>query len=441
MVAHRPDKAGCIAVSELWAAPWAATAVDATVAVPGSKSQTNRTLVLAAVAAAQGSGRSTINGALRSRDTDLMIGALRALGIDVSGSGADLEVGGSLAPAAATRIDCGLAGTVLRFVPPLAALGTAVVEFDGDEQARTRPIAPLLDALRSLGVDIDGDRLPFSVRGRGAVEGGTVHVDASGSSQFVSGLLLSGAAFTHGLTVVHTGTSVPSAPHIAMTVVMLREAGVSVEDTVPNQWQVRPGPISARHWIVEPDLSNAVPFLAAAVVTAGTVRVGGWPTSSVQPVDTVLGILKLLGSAVHQENSYIEVQGPADGYPGFEVDLHEVGELAPSVAALAALASPGSVSRLTGIAHLRGHETDRLAALSTEINALGGSCTEIDDGLVITAQPLHGGTWHSYADHRMATAGAIIGLRVPGVLIEDIGTTAKTLPDFPRLWTEMLGRD
>jgi len=425
--------------TELWAAPSVSAPVHAAVTVPGSKSQTNRTLVLAALAAAQGQGGSTISGALRSRDTNLMIGALQTLGIDIAGAGAELTVSGALAPGPQARIDCGLAGTVLRFVPPLAALSTAVVEFDGDEQARTRPIAPLLDALRGLGVDIDGDGLPFGVRGRGGVEGGTVHIDASGSSQFVSGLLLSGAAFNRGLTVVHTGTSVPSAPHIAMTVAMLREAGVDVDDTQANQWRITPGPIAARHWDVEPDLSNSVPFLAAAVVTGGAVGITGWPAASVQPDDAILGILKLLGSTVHQTDSRLEIRGP-QSYDGFEVDLHDVGELAPAVAALAALAAPGSVSRLTGIAHLRGHETDRLAALRAEITGLGGQCTETDDGLVIRATPLHAGTWRSYADHRMAMAGAIVGLRVPGVAVEDIATTAKTLPDFPGMWTKMVDR-
>ena len=425
--------------TELWAAPRAADPVHATVTVPGSKSQTNRTLVLAGLAAAQGGGASTISGALRSRDTDLMIGALRTLGLDVTGAGSELTVGGALAPGPHATIDCGLAGTVLRFVPPLAALSTAEVTFDGDAQARARPIAPLLEALGVLGVDITGSGLPFAVHGRGAVPGGTVAIDASASSQFVSGLLLSGAAFTDGLTVVHTGTSVPSAPHIAMTVAMLREAGVEVDDATANRWHVRPGPIAARHWVVEPDLSNSVPFLAAAVVTGGTVRIAGWPRVSVQPAGTILAILRLMGSIVQQSDSSLSVRGAAD-YGGFDVDLHDVGELAPAVAALAALAAPGSVSRLTGIAHLRGHETDRLAALRTEINGLGGACVETPDGLVITARPLHPGTWHSYADHRMAMAGAIIGLRVPGVEVEDIGTTAKTLPDFPELWTDMLGR-
>jgi len=418
-----------------WPAPSTPSPVHATVTVPGSKSQTNRALVLAALATPQGT--STISGALRSRDTDLMIGALRDLGVTVDGDDAELTVGGGIAPRPDVRIDCGLAGTVLRFVPPVAALSTETVMFDGDEQARGRPIAPLLDALRGLGVDIDGDALPFSVRGGGSVGGGTVEIDASASSQFVSGLLLSGAAFADGLTIVHTGESVPSAPHVAMTVSMLRDAGVDVDDTQANRWRVSPGPIAARHWSIEPDLSNAVPFLAAAVVSGGAVRITSWPGVSVQPADAIVAILEKLGSVVRHGSSYLEVKG-AQIYGGFDVDLHEVGELTPAVAALAALASPDSVSTLRGIAHLRGHETDRLAALCAEINGLGGQCEEIPDGLVITARPLHGGVWRSYADHRMATAGAIVGLRVPGVEVEDIGTTAKTLPEVPQMWADML---
>ncbi|WP_166909326.1 3-phosphoshikimate 1-carboxyvinyltransferase [Mycobacterium sp. DL440] len=424
-----------------WPAPSATTPVDATVTVPGSKSLTNRALVLAALATAQ--GPSTVIGALRSRDTDLMIDAIRSLGVSVTPAEHDdtaLTVSGRIAPAPDARVDCGLAGTVLRFVPPIAALGTASVTFDGDEQARARPISPLLNGLRGLGVDVDGDALPFAVRGRGAVAGGTVEIDASGSSQFVSGLLLSGATFTDGLTIVHTGTSVPSAPHVAMTVAMLRDAGVQVDDSVPNRWRVSPGPIAARAWHIEPDLSNSTPFLAAAIVTGGTVRIADWPSASIQPADTILGLLAKVNAAVHQRDSYLEVRG-AEGYGGFDADLHDVGELAPTVAALAALADVGSTSRLRGIAHLRGHETDRLAALTTEINGLGGDCSETEDGLLITARPLHGGTWRSYADHRMATAGAIIGLRVPGVQVENIETTAKTLPEFPLMWERMLAGD
>ncbi|WP_307787565.1 3-phosphoshikimate 1-carboxyvinyltransferase [Mycolicibacterium sp. S2-37] len=421
-----------------WPAPSTPTPVHATVTVPGSKSQTNRALVLAALATAE--GPSTITGALRSRDTDLMIDALRALGVEVECVDAvdsELRVAGRLAPPPDVRIDCGLAGTVLRFLPPVAALSTETVEFDGDEQARARPIAPLLAGLRNLGVDVDGDGLPFRVHGAGSVTGGTVEIDASASSQFVSGLMLSGAAFTEGLTIVHTGTSVPSAPHVAMTVAMLREAGVEVDDSRPNRWAVHPGAVAARHWAIEPDLSNSVPFLAAAVVSGGAVRVTGWPSVSIQPAEAILAILEKVGGVIRQADTYLEVQG-SRLYDGFEADLHDVGELTPAVAALAALATPGSVSRLSGVAHLRGHETDRLAALRAEINGLGGDCEETDDGLLITATPLTAGTWHSYADHRMATAGAIVGLRVPGVEIEDIGTTAKTLPRFPDMWTDML---
>jgi 3-phosphoshikimate 1-carboxyvinyltransferase len=426
-----------VSSTDSWTAPYATTPVHATVTVPGSKSQTNRALVLAGLAAAQGQGTSTISGALRSRDTDLMIGALSALGLRVDGTGSELTVSGRIAPGPNARVDCGLAGTVLRFVPPLAALADSVVEFDGDEQARARPIAPLLDALRVLGVRIDGTGLPFRVEGRGSVAGGRVAIDASGSSQFVSGLLLSAASFTDGLTVQHTGSALPSAPHIAMTIVMLRQAGVDVDDSVPNRWRVRAGAVAARHWEIEPDLTNAVPFLAAAVVTGGTVRITGWPATSVQPADNILSVLGKLNAVVTQTDSFLEVRGSAD-YDGFDVDLRAVGELAPSVAALAALATPGSVSRLSGIAHLRGHETDRLAALSAEINRLGGDCQETPDGLLITATPLRPGIWRAYADHRMAMAGAIVGLRAAGVRVDDIGTTGKTLPEFPQLWARML---
>jgi 3-phosphoshikimate 1-carboxyvinyltransferase len=427
----------------MWTAPTAPGPVHATVTVPGSKSQTNRALVLAALAAAQGVGTPTLSGALRSRDTDLMIGALQTLGLRVDGAGSELTVSGHIAPGPGARVDCGLAGTVLRFVPPLAALAESVVEFDGDEQARIRPIAPLLDALRGLGVQIEGNSLPFRVHGKGSLAGGTVAIDASASSQFVSGLLLCAASFADGLTVQHTGAAVPSAPHIAMTVEMLRQAGVDVDDSVPNRWQVRPGPVAARHWEVEPDLTNAVPFLAAAVVSGGAVRITGWPSTSVQPADDILQVFGKLNAVVVQNDSTLEVQGSkvqgSTGYDGFDVDLRAVGELTPSVAALAALASTGSVSRLSGIAHLRGHETDRLAALSAEINRLGGDCSETPDGLVITATPLRPGVWQAYADHRMAMAGAIVGLRVAGVQVDDIGATSKTLPEFPQLWARMLG--
>lgn len=406
--------------------------------MPGSKSQTNRALVLAALAAREG-GTSTVSGALRSRDTDLMIGALHALGFDVAGDGTDLTVSPGAGDGHTTTVDCGLAGTVLRFLPPVAALRAAPTVFDGDEQARARPIAPLLDALRSIGVDIDGQHLPFTVTGAGQVRGGEVGVDASGSSQFVSGLLLSGAAFARGLTAVNTADVLPSGPHVIMTVTMLREAGIAVDDSTPGRWHIDPQSIPAHHWSIEPDLSNALAFIAPALATGGTVRITGWPRQSTQPAPQIEDVVRQFAQTVSLTDDYLEVTGQT-GYGAVDLNLGEVGELTPTVAALAAVAEPGSVSILRGIAHLRGHETDRLKALAHEINALGGQCEETEDGLRIVATGLHGGVWGSYADHRMATAGALVGLKVPGVSVDDIATTSKTLPDFPGMWADMLAQ-
>jgi 3-phosphoshikimate 1-carboxyvinyltransferase len=418
-----------------WQAPVATQPVRATVAVPGSKSITNRALLLAALS----EGGGTLTGALRSRDTDLMIAALRALGVpmtvsdDGAGDGVTVEPHAGLTGPAA--VDCGLAGTVMRFVPPAAALADGEIRFDGDPRARERPMSTVLDALRALGASIEGDALPFTLHGKGSLPGGAVTIDASASSQFVSGLLLAGARYEAGLTVHHDGKPVPSLPHIDMTVRMLRETGVTVDDATPNTWRVEHGPLAARDWRVEPDLSNATPFLAAAAVTGGTVTVPGWPAETTQPGDAIGDILERMGCVVTRSAAGLTATGPAR-LSGVDIDLHDVGELTPTVAALAALADGRSVLR--GIAHLRGHETDRLAALVTEINGLGGAAHETEDGLAIDPSPLRSGTWHAYADHRMATAGAIVGLVVDGVEVDDIATTAKTLPDFAAMWQSML---
>ena len=420
-----------------WLAPTADSPLDATVVVPGSKSLTNRYLVLAALA----DGPVTLRGALRSRDTTLMADALRALGAGVDDAGPDWAI----TPATLTsgaEIDCGLAGTVMRFVPPVAALADGPVRFDGDEGARVRPMEPVLRALRALGVGVEDDGepgfLPFTITGRGSVRGGHVDVDASASSQFVSALLLAGARYEQGIEVRHVGANLPSLPHIEMTVAVLREHGVEVDDSRPDIWRVTPGPVRARDVVVEPDLSNASPFLAAALVAGGQVSVPGWPASSTQPGAQVPEIFaRLGGESTLSDDGVLTVRGTGQIH-GADLDLHDVGELTPTIAALATLAD--SPSRLRGIAHLRGHETDRLAALATEITRLGGQCEQTSDGLVITPRPMHGGRWLTYHDHRMATAGAIVGLRVPDVVVENVATTAKTLPDFAAQWQEMLGR-
>ncbi|GAA4866103.1 3-phosphoshikimate 1-carboxyvinyltransferase [Saccharopolyspora rosea] len=418
-------------MTQLWPAPTASGPVRATVTVPGSKSITNRALVLAALA----DGPSTLRAPLRSRDTELMAASLRALGVSVQVD----PTGDWLVTPAPLRgpaeIDCGLAGTVMRFVPPLAALADGRVDFDGDPRARERPLDAVLDALRALGADIDGTALPFRIRGAGKLAGGRVTIDASASSQFVSGLLLSAARFEQGVTVVHEGEPVPSLPHIEMTVAMLRDAGVVVEDDEPDTWRVEPGPIRALDLEIEPDLSNATPFLAAAAVTGGEVTIPGWPARTTQAGDAIRDILTEMGAEVRREPTGLTVTGPGV-LRAVDIDLHDVGELTPTVTALAAFAD--GPSRLRGVAHLRGHETDRLAALQRELNGLGGAVEQTDDGLIIRPRPLTGGEWHSYADHRMATAGAILGLRVPEVAVEDIATTSKTIPDFPGMWAAML---
>lgn len=413
-----------------WTAPVAQGPIQWTQPIPGSKSITNRAFILAALA----DSPSLLHNPLTSRDTDLMAQALRSLGVGVEAEGDDIRI--TPGELSGGFIDCGLAGTVMRFIPPVAALASGPVEIDGDEQARVRPMATMSQALRELGVEVSADTLPMTVTSTGVPAGGELTIDASGSSQFVSGLLLSAPRYEQGITVRHEGGTLPSMPHIEMTVAMLRQAGVEVEEG-ENWWKVHPGTIQGGTWKIEPDLSNATPFLAAALVTGGVLTVNDWPATTTQPGDAFRQIIMDMGATAEQTPEYFRAVGNPEGkLKGIELDMSQIGELTPTVAALAALAD--TPSRLTGIAHLRGHETDRLKALATEINNLGGDVTELEDGLEINPAPLHGGLWKSYADHRMATAGAIIGLRVEGVEVDDIDTTAKTLPGFAQMWEKML---
>jgi 3-phosphoshikimate 1-carboxyvinyltransferase len=462
-----------------WSAPVATGPVDAVVTLPGSKSITNRALVLAALA----DGPGLIRRPLRARDTLLMAAALQALGTGieeqaVASTDPDGTAGSSWrvtpclpgAPAAAQSrraaaaqanriVDVGNAGTVLRFVPCVAALTVNDVAFDGDPRARERPVGPLLTALRELGAVIDDQgrgALPFTVHGRGMLPGGAVTLDASGSSQLVSALLLAGARFDKGVEVHHQGPPVPSSPHVEMTLAMLRDAGVRVEVTGRDSWRVHPGPLRRRTVDVEPDLSNAGPFLAAALVTGGTVTIPGWPAETTQPGDALRDLLTAMGGACDLTAAGLTVRGSGT-IRGIAADLRDTPELATVLTALAALAS--SPSRFTGIAHIRAQETDRLAALAREINALGGQVAELPDGLVIKpralraaapsaaagsgSEPAGAGAAHvfaTYDDHRMVMAAAVLGLAVPGLRVANAATVAKTLPGFTQLWTAMLER-
>jgi len=428
-----------------WRAPTPTSPLAATLSLPGSKSLTNRELVLAALA----DGVSVLRSPLHSRDSRLMVEALRSLGTTIQ----EVPGAGSFGPDwkitpgelfGSTTIDCGLAGTVMRFLPPVAALALGPTTFDGDEGARRRPMATTISSLKALGVDVaDEDRgaLPFTVHGTGHVTGGALTIDASSSSQFVSGLLLAAARFDNGIDLTHAGERLPSLPHIEMTIEVLKNRGVTVTSPEVGRWIVHPGPIAALDIDIEPDLSNAAPFLAAALVTGGSVTITGWPTTTTQVGNDLIDLLPLFGATVTREGSSVTVTGALDanGAPtinGITLDLTTGGELAPAIVALAALAS--TPSTITGIGHIRHHETDRLAALANEINKLGGNVTELPDGLVIEPSALHGGVWATYEDHRMAHAGAIIGLAVAGVEVENIGTTSKTLPEFVDLWAALV---
>jgi 3-phosphoshikimate 1-carboxyvinyltransferase len=397
---------------------------------------TARALVLAALA----SGPSVIERPLRARDTELMAAGLRALGVRLD-TGDDerwlVEPGPLRGPA---RVDVGLAGTIMRFLPPAAALADGPVEFDGDPHARNRPLRPIVEALRTLGVSIDASAiggLPLTVHGAGLVEGGEAVIDASASSQFVSGLLLSAPRFTKGLVLRHEGPPVPSAPHLRMTTHMLRAAGAVVDESVPDVWAVEPGETSGRTWVIEPDLSGAAPFFAAAMVTGGAVTLSGWPAESWQPVGRLTELLTALGAEVTRSADGLTVRGTGRLH-GVTADLSEVSELTPVVAALAALAD--GPSELRRVEHIRGHETDRIAALATELGKVGAEVTEFQDGLRIVPRPLHGAEFETYADHRMAHAAAVIGLAVPGISLTDVACTSKTLPEFPELWAELVAR-
>lgn len=419
----------------LWSAPFRGKKpVDLVVEIPGSKSVTNRALILAA----QADSPSILRKPLVSRDSELMSAGLTAMGVAIEDKGDHWIVTPAplMGPA---KVDVGNAGTVMRFLPPLAALAHGDIEFDGDPRSYERPLGPVIKALEELGIEIDhGGRysLPMVMKSRGVIAGGELTIDASASSQFLSALLLIGPSTANGITVRHSGGALPSMPHIEMTVQMLRDFGATVSvDNVAQSWRVEPGTLHGVDLTIEPDLSNAAPFISIALVCGGSVTIKDWPRTTTQPGDQLREIFTAMGAHVEFVEDGVRFTS-GEAIRGIDIDLHDVGELTPSIAALAALAV--SPSHLRGIGHLRLHETDRLAALTRELNAIGGNVTEEETALHITPAPLRSGVFHTYDDHRLATAGAVIGLVVEGVEVENIATTRKTLTDFPGLWSSLL---
>ena len=435
----------------MWRAPYRGKRpVNLTVEIPGSKSVTNRALILASLA----SSPTTLHKPLVSRDSELMVAGLRGLGVRIDESTApDGHLIWTVTPQplrGPVSIDVGNAGTVMRFLPPVAALAQGLVHFDGDPRSHERPLGPVIAALEALGTSIEHGgkyRLPITINGgathsQPAIRGGVVEIDASSSSQFLSALMLIGPATREGITVRHVGSSLPSMPHIEMTVQMLRSFGATVSEPIEGtyEWKISAGGLVGQDLTIEPDLSNAAPFLSIAMVCGGSVTIKDWPSQTTQPGDQLREILTRMGGVVThtQRGNTSDLTVTSSGHiHGIDIDLHDVGELTPAIAALAALAD--SPSSLRGIAHLRLHETDRLTALTTEINRLGGSVREEESALHITPAPLHGGEFHTYDDHRLATAGAVIGLLTEGVSVENIETTRKTLPKFASMWSELVG--
>ena len=428
----------------LWPAPLRGrNAVSARVVIPGSKSVTNRALILAA----QANSPSVLKRPLISRDTELMVAGLKAMGVGVTDEQVGNDPAWRVTPSklqGPAKVDVGNAGTVMRFLPPLSALAQGDISFDGDPRSYERPLGPVIAALEELGIEIEHDgrySLPLVVKGKGSIPGGALTIDASASSQFLSALLLIAPSTSNGITATHKGGALPSMPHIDMTVQMLRDFGATVSvDKNAQNWRVESGALHGVDLVIEPDLSNAAPFLSIAMVCGGSITIADWPKQTTQPGDQLREILTQMGAQVSINNEGLTLTG-GETIHGIDIDLHDVGELTPAIAALAALAD--SPSHLRGIGHLRLHETDRLAALTREINSLGGSVTEDETSLRITpagafGKGLHGGTFHTYDDHRLATAGAVIGLLIPEIEIENVATTRKTLPDFPGLWQSLI---
>lgn len=417
-----------------WSAPSVQHPIHSIVSIPGSKSATNRAFVLAAL----GDSVSKISKPLLARDTELMLQALEKLGCKIIRDKDVIEISPMKLVHQDLTIDVGLAGTVMRFVPALAALSAGVAHFDGDERARNRPMKTLIHALKNLGISVDDDAtgsLPFSITSDGLVQGGEITIDASESSQFVSALLLAAPRFKNGLIIKHVGKNLPSLPHIEMTIDMLKQVGVEVITLDKNSWKVLPSKIQSKNWLIEPDLSNAGPFLAAAMVTKGEVTIPDWPQKTTQAGNAWIEILTKMGASVSLNETGLTVKN-SNEIKGINFDLSDVGELTPVLVSIALFAN--SSSTLSGIAHLRGHETDRLAALVENIKSIGGDAEETSDGLIIRPAKLNSGMWKAFDDHRMATAGAVIGLVVSGIEVDDIKTTSKTLPEFEKMWAHLV---
>jgi 3-phosphoshikimate 1-carboxyvinyltransferase len=401
--------------------------VDADVQIPGSKSLTNRALVLASLA----DGTSTLGGALVADDTEAMAAAMTQLGavVDLRSDRCTVTgFGGRLRPGP-IDIDARLSGTTARFVLPVLTLGDGPYLLDGAQPLRDRPMGPSIEALRRLGAQVDdSDRpghLPVVVRA-GTLQGDGVGVDGVLSSQFTSGLLLAAAAMPDGLAVDLLGPVV-SRPYLEMTLAVLRAFGVDAGSDGERRLWVRPGGLQPTDYRIEPDASAASYFLAAAAICGGRVRVGDLGSASLQGDARFAELLERMGAEVHQGPHVTEVRGTGH-LRGIDADLTDLPDMAQTLAAVAVFAD--GPTRVRGVEVIRGHETDRIAAVVTELGRCGIEADEHDDGFTVHPGTPRPARIETYRDHRMAMSFSLLGLRVPGIEIVDPGCVAKTFPDF-----------
>jgi 3-phosphoshikimate 1-carboxyvinyltransferase len=411
------------------------------VEVPGSKSITNRALVLAALTAR--GGACSLRGALRSEDTEIMIECLRALGFRILTEWSDALVivssgaGKPRIPVPHADLFVGNSGTTMRFLSAVVSLGHGRFRLDGVPRMRERPIQDLLDALQQLGVLALSEKRngcpPVIVQADG-LPGGTVRIKASVSSQFLSGLLLA-APFGKGILTIQADGPLVSAPYVVMTVRMLQQWGLEVHEErcdgqccyrIPGGQRSDYSPHALQTYDIEPDASAASYFFAAAAITCGRVTVLGIPENSLQGDVAFVDCLAEMGCRVERCSSGITIHGRP--LHGIDVDMNAISDTVMTLAAVACFAEGPTTIR--DVAHIRHKETDRLAALATELRKVGAEVEEFADGLTITPKPLHGARIATYNDHRMAMSMSLIGLKIPGIVIENPGCVAKTYPGF-----------
>jgi 3-phosphoshikimate 1-carboxyvinyltransferase len=401
---------------------------DATIRVPGSKSVTNRALIIAALA----DGNSRIVNPLFSDDSFWLMDALVRLGIDVHADGerGEVYVRGQSGEIYASGVDLfvGNAGTVARFLPPFLALGRGPFTVDGVPRMRERPVADLVDGMRQLGAEVqyagEDGRFPLMIKG-GGIPGGKARVSASKSSQFISGLLMAAPYAQAPVTLHPVGRK--EWPYVGITVALMRAFGVEVDEAANGRFTVAPALYSSREYEVEPDASGASYFMAAAAVTGGRVRIPALGASSPQGDLRFAGVLRDMGCRVEIASDFVEVQGP-DHLRGVEVDMNAFSDTMITLSAIAPFAE--GPTTIKNVGHTRLQESDRLSAVATELTRLGVKTQTTSSFIRIIPNKIRPGVVRTYGDHRMAMAFAITGLVASGIRIRDPGCVTKTFPGY-----------